>query len=237
MAFKAIGTKLKVSNNAIVDLNSIGGLDIKADTMDTTTLDSQGGYREFIQGLKDGGEVSISGYFNPNDTTGQVALYTSLDVGTILPYSMLFPSAVGASWDFNGIVTGIKTEAQKEDLIPFEATIKVTGKPVLNLTASAGLSALAATATGGTLSPTFNNGTYNYVMTGVTGTSLTVTATGAGQTINLYVNGALVQALTSGAASNAYTLSGVGSVYDVLIVANEANKVAKTYSIRVVKTA
>ena len=69
MAKKAQGTKLKIGANSIAELTSIGGLSLSADTIDVTTLDSDG-YREFIQGMKDGGEVSISGYFNPADTNG-----------------------------------------------------------------------------------------------------------------------------------------------------------------------
>lgn len=231
----AMGTKLQIGANSIAELTSIGGLDLKADTIESTTLDSNG-WRTFIQGLKDGGEVSVSGFFNPSDTNGQIALYNAFNSGAQLNYTILFPSALGASWTFQGIVTRIKTEAQVEDTIPFEATIKVSGQPSLGLTPSGGLTALSLAGTGGTLTPTFNNGNYYYTFSGVTATSITVTATAANHTLSLFVNGVFIQTLISGSASGVISLPSVGSTADILIVAQESGKTQKLYEIIAVKT-
>lgn len=236
MAYQAMGTKLKIGSNSIAELTQIGGLDLKADTIETTTLDSNG-WRTFIQGLKDGGEVSVSGYFNPGDTNGQIALKNAFDNGGLLNYTILFPATLGAEWDFQGIVTGIKTDVQLEDAIPFEATIKVSGQPSLGLTPSGGLTALAISGAGGALTPAFNNGTYYYTYSGVTATNVTVTATAANHNLALYVNGNFVQNLTSGTASNAISLPSIGSVADIVIVAQENGKTQKIYEIIAVKTA
>ncbi|NNV07775.1 histidine kinase [Geobacillus sp. MMMUD3] len=233
MAQLAMGTKLMVGANSIAELTSIGGVELSADTVETTTLDS-GGWRTFMQGLKDGGEVSLEGYFNPGDSNGQIALYNSFQSGALLPYTILFP--FGASWTFNGIVTKVSTKADLEDSVPFEATIKVSGQPSLGLTASAGLTGLSLSGTGGSLAPTFNTNTYLYAFSGLTGTSFTVTATGAGQTIAMYVDGVFVQNLTSGTASGSVAMTSIGSK-KVTIVANEPNKAPKVYEVTVVKTA
>ncbi len=230
-----IGTKLKIGEFSIAELKSIGGLDLKADTVETTTLDSTGGWKEYIQGPKDGGEVSVSGYFNPNDTNGQMALYNAFNTGAILNLSMIFPAALGASWDFRAIVTGIKTEANTEDAVPFEASLKVTGKPNLGLTPSTGLTALAVTGAGGTLTPTFNKDNFYYTYSGVTAASITVTATGAGA-LSLFVDGAFVQNLTSGTASNAISLS-TGKTSKIYVVQQESGKTQKMYELLAVKTA
>lgn len=232
----AMGTKLKIGAYSIASLKSIGGMDIKADTIETTTLDSTGGYRTFMQGLKDGGEVPISGFFEPSDVNGQIALYNALGTGELLDFSVLFPSALGASWDFQGIVTGIKTDAAMEDAVPFEATIKVSGQPSLGLTPSGGLTALSLTGTGGALTPTFSNGSYSYAFTGVTGASITVSATAANHTLQLYVDGNLVQTLTSGSPSSAIAMASIGSK-KLTILATEPGKTTKTYEIIAVKTA
>lgn len=234
---QAIGTKLKIGANSIAELTSISGMDLSADTLETTTLDSIGGYRTFMQGLKDAGEVSISGFFNSADTNGQIALYNSFDSGSLLSYVILFPALLGAEWDFSGIVTKIKTDAAMEDLIPFEATIKVSGKPSLGLTTSGGLTALALTGAGGVISPAFNNGNYFYAFSGVTATSITVTATAANHNLALYVNGAFVQNLTSGTASNSIPLASIGTTADIIIVAYENGKTQKIYEVIAVKTA
>lgn len=228
---RALGTSILINSNAIAGLTSINGVALTAETLDATTLTSTGGYREFKGGFKDGGEVSLGGYFEPGDTDGQVALYNAFEAGNVIPFSVIYPQ--GASWGFNGVVTGFSTSADLEDLIGFEATIKVSGKPSLNFSASAGLTALALSGTGGTLSPTYTTGTRYYTFNGVTATKVSVTATGVGQTIKLFVDGAYVQDLVSGAATDV-AIATVGSK-KITIMANETGKAPKIYEVVVVK--
>lgn len=130
---KSLGTKLKKGTVAIAELTSISGLELSADTLDTTTLDAVDGYRTFIQGLKDAGEVSISGYFNPETGKGQSELLADFESGTANPYTIEFPAELGAKWEFDAIVTGFSTGAELEDLVSFEATLKISGKPTLTV--------------------------------------------------------------------------------------------------------
>lgn len=233
---QSIGTKLKIGANSITELTSINGLDLSADTIETTTLDSPDGYRTYAQGLKDPGEVSISGFYNPADTNGQKALYDAFNSGALTNFSIIFPAALGADWSFSGIVTAFKTGAELEDGISFEATIKVSGKPNLGLTPSGGLTALALAGAGGALTPGFNNGVYSYSYSGVTATSVTVTATAANHSLALFIDGVFSQVLTSGSASAAIPMPAIGSKM-LTIVANEASKAQKVYEVVVVKTA
>lgn len=128
----AFGTQLKVTIGAVLtaiaNLTNINGVEITADEIDVTDHDSDDGYREYAQGLKDGGSVSIEGHFL-NDTT-QIALKTLLDSGTAVPCEINFPSAL-AKWTFDAFVTSIGTEEPFDDKIAFKATLKITGKPEL----------------------------------------------------------------------------------------------------------
>lgn len=231
MSERALGTSILINSNAIAGLTSINGVNLTAETLDATTMTSTGGYREFKGGFKDGGEVTIGGYFEPGDTDGQVAVYNAFEAGNAIPFSVIYPQ--GASWGFNGVVTGFSTSADLEDLIGFEATIKVSGKPSLNFSASTGLTNLALSGTGGTLSPAYAAGTRYYTFNGVTATKVSVTATGAGQTIKMFVDGAYVQDLASGAATDV-AIAAVGSK-KITIIANESDKAPKIYEIVVVK--
>lgn len=229
----AMGTKILVNSNNVADIKSIGGMDLSADTIETTTLDS-GGWRTFMQGMKDGGDVSVSGFFNPGDSNGQVSLYNSFNSGALLNLAILFP--FGAAWNFSGIVTGISTSAEMEDVVSFEATVKVSGQPSLGLTPSGGLTALALSGTGGALSPSFSAGNNLYAFSGVTATSVTVTATASSHNIDLFVDGVFTQKLTSGNASGAISITSVGSK-KVTIIATADGKAPKVYEVIVVKTA
>lgn len=131
MANAAMGTKLNIGTYSVGELTTIGGLNLSAATIDVTTLDSEDGYRKFIKGLRDGGEVPISGFFDPDDTNGQQALLANLNSEAAATFSIVFPATISASWTFSGIVTAFATGADLEDAVTFEASIKVSGKPTL----------------------------------------------------------------------------------------------------------
>ena len=137
MAKKSLGTKLQIAETTPItvgSLTSINGLEVSADTIDVTTLDSTDGYREFIQGFKDGGEVSVEGYLDVATGNGQKEMLDLFDSGEVKPFEIVFPATLNAKWAFNGIVTGFSTGASLEDPLSFSATIKVTGRPTLTVT-------------------------------------------------------------------------------------------------------
>lgn len=131
---RSVGTTFKMgpstATTKIGGLTSIGGVEISTDTIDVTTLDSDGGYREFIGGFKDAGEVSLEGYLDDEDE-GQAAAYTALESGAIQKCEIAFPN--GSKWSFDGIVTGFSTGASLEDTVSFGTTVKVSGKPTFTI--------------------------------------------------------------------------------------------------------
>lgn len=132
-ATRALGTTLSKDESKIAGLTSIGGIEITADTIDTTTLDSDGGYREFIGAFKDAGEVPIEGFFDP-ENEGQMEMQDALDAGTAEDYKIEFPTSPKATWTFKAVVTGFKVgDAEVDGTINFGATLKISGKPVLEV--------------------------------------------------------------------------------------------------------
>lgn len=127
---RSVGTTFKMgaltATTAIGGLTSIGGIEVSADTVDVTALDSDGGYREFLMGFKDAGDVSLEGYLDDTDA-GQAAAYTALESGEVQTCEIAFPN--GSKWSFKGIITGFSTSASLEDAVSFSATVKVSGKP------------------------------------------------------------------------------------------------------------
>ena len=95
-------------------------------------MDTEGGYKTFINGFKEVDDVTISGFF---DYSSHDALLTDLQAGTKDNYTIQFPPAVGgttgASWTFDAIVTNFKTGASVDATISFDATLKVSGAPTL----------------------------------------------------------------------------------------------------------
>lgn len=126
MAKRALGTTLAIGSTTVGGLTSISGVEISADAIDVTTLDSTGGYREFIGGFKDGGEVRADGYLSDLGTAeaALVAKVGADEEECVISFSN------GATWTFDGVLTGFSTSADLEDAIGFSLTLKVSGPPV-----------------------------------------------------------------------------------------------------------
>lgn len=229
----AYGTTLTRAGNTIAELDDIGAPRRKADALDATTHDSANGYRDFIGGLRDGGEVSLKGNFYPGDTLGQIGLRDDLDAGTLQVFVLTFPAAMAATETFNGIVTSLETGAPLAGKVPFTATIKVSGKPVLGVTLSAGAASITGIEEnlGGAIAfdPTYAIGTFAYgtlVNTASTWVKLTVTA--AAHTITITC-GTQSQTVASGVQSGPITLGAADTLTVVNVNVKEVNKVAKDY--------
>jgi hypothetical protein len=61
-------------------------------------------------------------------------MLADFESGTEAAYSIDFPTALKAKWEFNAIVTAFSTGAELKDNVSFEATLKVSGKPTLTVT-------------------------------------------------------------------------------------------------------
>jgi predicted secreted protein len=218
----AYGTILQINGtSAIAGLQEIQGLDVKTNTIDVTNLGSSAMFKEFIAGFKEVSDLTVTGFFQPDDTNGQMQMWSLLNSGVKTPFSIVFP--FGVSWNFTAIVTGFKTGAKTEDSVPFDGTLKISGSPALNVTPSSGLSAL--TCSTGALSPTFAGNITEYTVTATTST-ITVTPTATG---SITVNG---QGVTSGAASPAIAIAS-GAITNITISEQDNGKVAKSYVIHV----
>ncbi|MBR1193238.1 phage tail tube protein [Bradyrhizobium sp. AUGA SZCCT0160] len=101
------------------------------DTVDATHEESPGAWREFIAGLKDGGEVGLELNFIPGGSA-TTALMAEMDLDGPLASKnrqILFPD--GSYFSFAGILTGFEPDAPLDDKMAASVTFKVTGKPTL----------------------------------------------------------------------------------------------------------
>lgn len=128
---RAFGTTLVYSTGSktVGELTSISGIELTADTIDMTSHQSTDRYREYIQGLRDGGEVTVTGVAYPSDT-GQAQVLTHYAAGDSQELVMTFPDS--SNWTFDGIVTSYHpvTSADIDGKLEFSATFKIDGKPV-----------------------------------------------------------------------------------------------------------
>ncbi|MFP5223105.1 MAG: hypothetical protein ACLGSA_12515 [Acidobacteriota bacterium] len=71
---KKPGAKFKVTlgANTIVGMGSVQLNGIAIEQLETTAFGDE--WKQFIMGMKDGGEMTFSGFFDPDDANGQEAL-------------------------------------------------------------------------------------------------------------------------------------------------------------------
>lgn len=119
---------------AVAQVVDIAGPSMSADTIDITNHSSTNGYREFIQGLKDGGEVTMTVQYDPaaathkNSSGGVLYVFEQGSKGN---WKITFPSSPSASWTFPAVITGFDLKTPLNDQMVADVTFKVAGKPTL----------------------------------------------------------------------------------------------------------
>lgn len=130
-----LGTKLEMGSTdsppeyaMIAELTNFTPPALQREMQDATHSQSPGGWREFIAGLKDGGEAQFEGNFIPGSATDKRLRAAQIETFK-RSYRITWPN--GAVWEFAGFVTAYEPEGPIEDKMTFSLTIKVTGRPAL----------------------------------------------------------------------------------------------------------
>jgi predicted secreted protein len=115
----------------LAEVTNITPPSMARDTIDATHEESPGAWREFIAGLKDGGEVSLDLNFVPGGSAA-LALTTEMDAdgsSASKNRQIIFPD--GSYFLFAGILTAFEPDTPIDDKMSASATFKVSGKPTL----------------------------------------------------------------------------------------------------------
>jgi predicted secreted protein len=234
---KGYGTTIAIGVTAIGKISAIAQPKKTADSIEVSVLDSPNGYKEYIGGMKDGGEISLKGFFDTSDA-GQLALDVAFEAESLSTYTITLPAALGsATYVFDALITAFEPgEANLDSAIEFSLTLKVIGKPILGTSASTGMSAVTISGTAGAMVPTFAIAKFAYSWIFTTDTSITVTPTAASHTIKLYVDGVYTETITSGGTSAAITGFGTQTPKKLDVVVYEAGKTPKTYTFAAIRT-
>lgn len=125
----AFGAVLRLGGTTISEITSISAPNLSAETIDVTTHSSADRYREFIKGLRDGGEISIEGNYT---TASASATIVSLETNSLQTVTIDYPTTPSVTrFTATVLTTGFSMEAPVDGTIPFTATFKVSGRPTL----------------------------------------------------------------------------------------------------------
>lgn len=240
-ASNSVGLVLKIGVTTVAKLTKIGAPEMSRAEIDVTTLDSVGGYKEFIPDFRDGGMLAIEGFAISD--AGQDALKSNFDSETNETFTIITPN--GITIVFDGYVSKYKKgDAAVSQGIQFSGEIRVSGVVSYAETDSTGCSALTITEyssgdplTSFDITPVFATGTYAYTATFNTEVSVQVTATNATAltTIELYIDGVYIEDLTTTVASSEILMSADESKL-IQVVTWQTDLAPLTYTIMLGRT-
>lgn len=128
-AFSGVGTIFKRGAVAIAEINSISGPNISRGHIDVTSFDSTSGYREFIAGFRDAGEITLS--MNFTFATWQ-DFKDDIDQDASIEYSITLPNTEGTIITFDGLVTTLGMAIPFDDKVTSDITIKIDSVLVIS---------------------------------------------------------------------------------------------------------
>jgi len=137
------GTLLSISIDGgstykkVAEVRSINGPSAAAESVDVSHSESPSGYREFIGGMKDGGEFSAELNFFPASyaDSAYVDLETFLGyLGAKYDYRVTWADSAGTKWEFKGILTAFAPSGEIGGAVTMSVTVKVAG--AMDLSAS-----------------------------------------------------------------------------------------------------
>jgi predicted secreted protein len=98
------------------------------DTIEVSSHSSTDKWREYIGGLRDGGELGLVLVYEA-DSSSQNALRDDLETDAARNYQIVFNDGGATVWQFSGLVTGFEVAAPRDSKYTANVTIKVSGKP------------------------------------------------------------------------------------------------------------
>jgi predicted secreted protein len=113
----------------IAQVKSIDGPSASRETLDTTTLDTPGGYRTFIASLREAGEISLT--MNFTRETYEL-MKNDFEDDALKNYEIIFPDAENTTFEFEGLVTEVPITVEVDSIVTSDVTIKISGQVTVN---------------------------------------------------------------------------------------------------------
>lgn len=109
-------------------ITNISGPSMSRGTIDSTVLDTPGGYKTFIGALRDPGTITLSMNFS-RSTYEQMK--DDFESDTVKNYEIVLPDDDTTTLEFEGLVTELPLNTPTDEKITADVTIKVSGQVTL----------------------------------------------------------------------------------------------------------
>lgn len=123
----------------VAQVRRIGSVSLTSDEIESTTLDTVGSFRSFLQGFKDAGELPLEVIWDPTlashgeGTSGLYGMFTS---GNNQVFRIVIPTTPNYYLTINGFIRDFALpEFNPDDPIAVTATVRLSDNPVLEAAA------------------------------------------------------------------------------------------------------
>ena len=125
-------TTFTFQNQVIGQIVDIIGPNQTKTQIDCTTLDSPGSYREFIGGLRDGGQLDLTLILNPSSSTDNLLrsnFELNSDEAKVCSINL---AGSGTTLNFSGSVFAMSHAIPLDDYISMDCTIRVSSPIIVS---------------------------------------------------------------------------------------------------------
>lgn len=122
------GTVVDTYGNTLGNCLDVSGPSVSVDDIEVTHNDSTSGWKEFLPGFKDGGEVTFSMRFNKTEFAEAFGI-----IGTSKFWELKLSDL--SSYEWEGYIKGFSNETAYAGDVTCSCTIKVTGVPTFTAAA------------------------------------------------------------------------------------------------------
>lgn len=121
---------------AVAEVTGVPWPTMTRDTNEATPINSLSGYKEFVSGLKDGGEITVEVNYIPADPTqnGATGLISYFEGGAAKDMKIVLPDAALTTFNFTGVPTQFAPAGGGPgDIIKLACRFKLTGPVTLTV--------------------------------------------------------------------------------------------------------
>lgn len=119
------GTTLSgATTGIVVEVTNVSFGDTVTDQIDISNMDSDNSYREFIAGMLDAGEITLTCNYNKTQTA---AFRTNQDTKAKEVWTITLPDS--STFVCSGFISSVGTPIPFDDKVTQDVTIKLSGKP------------------------------------------------------------------------------------------------------------
>lgn len=119
-----LGAAITISGSEIAEVTDLGDFGITRPELDVTNHDSSGNAEEFIAGLIQAQEITVTCNLKTGDTNGQMAAITACAAGTVCPFGITLPNTAASTFVFTGRVKSYRIKADTKGVLKITFVIK-----------------------------------------------------------------------------------------------------------------